>query len=71
MLNRYAGDCAFCGRPTGADQGDFQSIGSLGKKERKLFTGVNYTGRWLIRCFRCKGAGNQTMRSKKLTETRQ
>lgn len=54
-LINYEGICDFCGRYTEARKGDFQSIGSLSKKEKALFTKQNYKGKWLIRCFHCKG----------------
>ncbi len=54
-LINFAGNCDFCGNHTPAFKGDFQSIGSLGKKEKQLFVGQNYKGKWLIRCFKCKG----------------
>lgn len=55
MLIKFAGTCDFCGQYTKAGEGDFQSIGSLSKKEKDLFVGVHYKGKWLIRCFMCKG----------------
>lgn len=54
-LIKFSGNCDFCGKPTKEFKGDFQSIGSLGKKEKMFFTGKNYKGKWLIRCFSCKG----------------
>lgn len=54
-LIQYGGKCDFCGRDTKPFKGDFQSIGSLGKKEKAHFTGQNYKGKWLIRCFGCRG----------------
>lgn len=54
-LIKYKGKCDFCGKDTEAFKGDFQSIGSLGKKEKKFFVGENYKGKWLIRCFGCNG----------------
>ncbi len=54
-LISFGGICDFCGKDTKAGKGHFQSIGSLGKKEKAFFTGVNYKGKWLIRCFQCKG----------------
>lgn len=65
-LTKYNGICDFCGAETPAGKGDFQSICSLGKNAKKLFTGQNYKGKWLIRCFKCKGTGNKTLREKQL-----
>lgn len=62
MLTKYKGVCDFCGRETHAGKGDFQSIGSLPQKYKHLYTGKNYQGKWLIRCFHCKGAGNTTLK---------
>lgn len=55
MLTKFDGVCDFCGEKTEAGRGDFQSIGSLGKEQKKLFTGFGFKGKWLVRCFRCKG----------------
>jgi hypothetical protein len=63
----YPGNCDFCGKYVPKGKGDFQSIGSLSKKQKKLFTGVNYKGKWLIRCFQCKHTGNVTLRQKQLS----
>ena len=52
-LTRYDGDCFRCGTFVKAGKGDFQSVGTLPKKER-----VKYRKRWLVRCFGCKGLGN-------------
>lgn len=57
-VTRYAGQCAFCGKQTPAGKGDFQSKGSLPKKTRAKLAAMRHPGMWLIRCFRCKGAGN-------------
>ena len=54
-LNKYKGICFICGKEVLPHRGDFQSIGSLPKKIRKKYTGVNYKGKWLVRCFNCKG----------------
>lgn len=66
-LIQYGGICNFCGRKTEAGKGDFQSIGSLNKKERTLFTGANFKSKWLIRCFRCKGK-KHTLKFEELNE---
>ncbi len=57
-LNKYPEKCFICGKDVPAGNGDFQSVGSLPKDIRKQYTGVNYRGKWLIRCFNCKGVGN-------------
>lgn len=57
-LNRFAGKCFICGHDVPTGKGDFQSVGSLPKDIRKNYTGANYKGKWLIRCFKCKGSGN-------------
>jgi hypothetical protein len=68
-LIRYAGTCDFCGKHTLSGKGDFQSIGSLSKKTKQLYTGAGYKGKWLIRCFKCKGTGNVPLRAKNLYHT--
>lgn len=58
-LTRYDGICFMCGKTVKAGKGDFQSIGSLSKELKKNYTGANYKGKWLVRCFQCKGLGNK------------
>ncbi len=53
-LTRYDGFCFRCGKTVKAGKGDFQSKTTLQKEERKKFI-----GRWLVRCFACKGTGNR------------
>lgn len=57
-LNRYKGICFICGQNVPPRKGDFQNISTLPKSIRKKYTGVNYKGSWLVRCFGCKGLGN-------------
>jgi DNA-directed RNA polymerase subunit N (RpoN/RPB10) len=59
MLTRFDGVCFKCGKTVKAGKGDFQSIGSLSKELKKQHTGKNYHGKWLVRCFSCKGTGNK------------
>lgn len=61
MLIKYPGVCDWCGKKVEAGKGDFQSVGSLPKHIREKFTGKNYKGRWLIRCFNCKGRPNEDL----------
>ena len=58
-VNQYPGICAFCNRNVPAGRGDFQSKGSLSKKTRYKLAQIRHPGKWLVRCFRCKGAGNK------------
>ncbi len=58
MRTQYPGVCFKCNRNVPAGKGDFQSIGSLPKGMRSNYTGANYKGKWLVRCFLCKGTGN-------------
>ena len=60
-LNQYKGKCFMCGKEVLPLKGDFQSIGTLSKSLKKNYTGENYKGKWLVRCFGCKGLGNKTM----------
>lgn len=53
MKTKYDGICFVCGEKVKSGNGDIQSKGSIPKEYRKLFY-----GKWLIRCFECKGAGN-------------
>lgn len=55
-VNKYAGVCFICGKNVAPGKGDFQSTGSLSKEKRKKIV-----GRWLVRCFGCKGLGNKPM----------
>lgn len=52
-LTRYDGNCFRCGTSVKAGKGDFQSVGTLQKKDRS-----KYNRKWLVRCFACKGLGN-------------
>lgn len=65
-VTKYKGTCDFCGKNVPAGKGDFQSIGSLSKKAKALYTGANYKGKWLIRCFGCRGTGNMPLRQQNL-----
>lgn len=55
MRTKYDCICFRCGKKVEAGKGDFQAYWSLKKSERQL---VNKKGRWLVRCFACKGQGN-------------
>ena len=66
--NAYEGICDWCGVKVPPCRGDFQSIGSLPKDYKKWYTGLNYKGRWLIRCFNCRGTGNETIKIKNLKQ---
>lgn len=55
-LTRYDGVCFRCGKTVKAGKGDFQSVGSLPKPQRAKYAGK---GKWLVRCFGCKGVGNK------------
>jgi len=63
-LTRYDGVCFRCGKQVKAGNGDFQSIGTLPKDLKKNYTGANYKGKWLVRCFGCKNMGNKVLPSK-------
>lgn len=64
MKNTYEGYCSWCGRLVKPNQGYIQSIGSLDPETKKLFTGANYKGKWLIRCKKCVGVPNQELSDK-------
>lgn len=55
-LTRYDGICFRCGKSVKAGKGDFQSKGSLSKKQRSKIL-----GKWLVRCFGCKNLGNKPL----------
>jgi len=57
-LNKYKGVCFICDKEVLPYKGDFQSIECLPKKIKKGYVGANYKGKWLVRCFACKGKGN-------------
>lgn len=61
-LNQYKGICFICGKEVPPRKGDFQNIGSLSKELKKNYTGANYRGKWLVRCFGCKGLGNNPLK---------
>jgi hypothetical protein len=58
MRNKYPGKCFVCGKEVPAGAGHFQGVGSLPKEDRK-----KYFGKWLIRCRRCVGNGNQPIKT--------
>ena len=60
MRNRFPGICFICKKLVCSDKGYFQSVGSLPKELRGNYTGANYRGKWLLRCSKCVGKGNQT-----------
>jgi len=53
-LNQYKGICFRCGDEVLPHKGDFQAAYTLGKTLRNKIA-----GKWLIRCFACKGLGNK------------
>lgn len=57
-VTQYNGICFMCGKNVPAGRGDFQSVGSLPKKDRSKYAG---RGKWLVRCFQCKGLGNKPL----------
>ena len=58
-LTRYDGKCFRCGKFVPAGKGDFQARNSLSHTER-----VKYIGKWLVRCFACRGLGNKSLITK-------
>jgi len=55
-----------CDKEVPPRKGDFQHIKSLPNKEKVKHTGANYHGKWLVRCFACKGLGNKPLKQEQL-----
>ena len=60
MRTQYPSKCFRCKKNVPAGKGDIQSIGSLSKNMRSQFA-TGFHGKWLVRCFACKGQGNKIL----------
>lgn len=56
MRTQFDGFCFRCGKNVKAGKGYFQSKVTLPKEDRK-----KYIGKWIVRCFACRGLGNKSI----------